>query len=305
MCSTQKCRLTIFTATFNRGHLLPNLYKSLCNQTKFNFEWLIIDDGSTDQTEQLVDNWLKHPNPFPIRYYKQENKGLIRSFNRGIELACGEYLSKIDSDDYVVNDFCESILDWIDSISSNPNLYGVSGLRVDSNGKPLKGIAPSIPSSPGYVDASDLERQKYNLNADMSEAWNVEILRQHPFPVWDNEKFAPEQIVFFDIALEGKTIRWYPKPLTICEYQDDGLTKGASKLEKENPMGYAMMYNQRLKYEKGFLNRINIASQMIALSIVGNCFGYILKSNGLVITLLSLAPGLFLSFRRKKQYKSI
>lgn len=102
-------------------------------------------------------------------------------------------------------------------------VYAVGGLRVSPDGCPLKG---SWPSFKGWVDASDLERGKYNIDVDLQEAWSVEILRKHPFPVWKGEKFAPEQIVFHQIALNGYRIRWYPQPLVVCEYQEGGLTLG-------------------------------------------------------------------------------
>lgn len=300
-----KYKLTIFTATYNRAHLIERLYHSLLRQKCFDFEWLVIDDGSEDETGRLFETWIEKDNPFPIRYYHQENQGLIRSLNRGVALAQGEYLAKIDSDDYVVDDFMEKIVEWLDQIQDEDKIYGVSGLSVTPEGIPLKGSWPKMPNGAAFVDATDLERAKYNLNADMSEAWRTDILRQHPFPVWEGEKFAPEQIVFFDIALEGWKIRWYPVPLAVCEYQQGGLTLGASKLEKENPMGYAMMYNQRLKYISGLANKLRTAMQCNALSFVGKHPSYILKSNALLFSLIMLLPGWLLSLRRKRQYREV
>lgn len=298
----RRCRLTVFTATYNRGHLIGRLYHSLMEQSCFDFEWLVIDDGSQDNTHQLFEQWLANDNPFPIRYYRQENQGLIRALNRGVKLANGEYLAKIDSDDYVVDSFAANMLDWLSQIQDEPSVYAVSGIRIRPNGVPLKGSWPILPKDAPYIDATDLERSKYNLDADMCEAWCTEILRQHPFPVWPGEKFAPEQIVFHQIALEGYKIRWYPVAMSVCEYQEGGLTLGASKLEKQNPMGYAMMYNHKLKYLNGLKARLNAAMQCNALSFVGGQPSYILKSNAFAISILMLLPGLLLSFRRKKQY---
>ena len=300
-----KHKLTIFTATYNRAHLLERLYRSLLRQTCFDFEWLVIDDGSEDHTSQLFDFWCNNDNPFPIRYYRQENQGLIRTLNRGVALAKGEYMTKIDSDDYVLDDFVEKLVSWFDQIQNEQDIYGVSGLSVTKEGVPLKGSWPRMPDGADFVDATDLERAKYNLNADMSEAWRTDILRKHPFPVWEGEKFAPEQIVFFDIALEGWKIRWYPVPLAVCEYQQDGLTLGASQLEKKNPMGYAMMYNQRLKYATGFVQKFKTAMQCNALSFVGKHPEYILKSNAPLFSFIALFPGWLLSLRRRYQYREV
>lgn len=298
-------KLTILTATYNRGHLIHKLYQSLRCQTVFDFEWLVIDDGSEDHTAQLFEAWLKEENPFPIRYYRQENRGLIRALNRGIQLAQGEYLAKIDSDDYVVDDFAGNLMDWLQGIDGVEDVYAVAGLRVSPEGIPLKGVWPRMPQEAEYLDATDLERKDYDLDADMCEAWRTDVLRKHPFPVWDGEKFAPEQIVFHEIALEGLKIRWYPVPMSVCEYQEGGLTRGASKLEKKNPMGYAMMYNHMLKHHQGFLSRLKIAIQCNALCFTGGHPEYILKSNALGLSVAALLPGWLLSFRRRRQYKEV
>lgn len=297
-------KLTIFTATYNRGHLIERLYQSLRRQSVFDFEWLVVDDGSTDNTGELFKAWCAADNPFPIRYYRQENQGLIRSLNRGISLAEGIYFAKVDSDDYVTDDYMEKMTKWIATIPENSQVYAVGGGKSDQWGTPLKGVWPKIPVD-GYLDATDLERAKYDLDADMSEAWRLDVLRQYPFPVWDGEKFAPEQIVLHQIALDGWKIRWFPQPVVICEYQEGGLTLGASKLEKENPMGYAMMYNHKILLADRFSEKCRNAMQMTALCLYAGYPGYLLKSNCKLATLLTLPLGIVLSFRRCLQYKKI
>jgi len=293
--------LTIFTATYNRGHLITRIYDALLKQSNFDFEWLVVDDGSTDNTEEIFRDLLSRKHPFNIRYYQQENKGLIRSLNKGIELALGRYLSKIDSDDYPLDTFVSDVMRMIAEIKNVPHVYAVGGLRVSPDGIPLK---RKLPNFTGYVDATDLERVKYGIDADMSEAWSLDILRKYPFPVWPNEKFSPEQIVLHQIALDGYRIRWYAKPLVVCEYQIGGLTLGTNRLQKENPMGYSMMFNQRLRRKDlSCLERIKTAANHIALSIVGGNPKYILRTNDKIATILSFIPGVLLSWRRKKQYK--
>lgn len=295
--------ITVFTATYNRGHLIQRIYQSLLRQKEFNFEWLVIDDGSQDRTEELFNEWLQRENPFEIRYYRQKNQGLIRTLNRGINLARGDFFSKIDSDDYVVDDYAANISKWVASIENSTSIYAVSGVRVTSDGIPLKGKWPDIPRELGFVDATDLERAAYDLDADMCEAWRTDVLRNYPFPVWNGEKFAPEQIVFNQIALDGYKIRWYPVAMSICEYQEGGLTKGARKLEIENPMGYAMMYNHKLKYDIPFAQKLRCAMQCTALSIVGRNPQYILQTNLPIAAIATLFPGVLLAIRRKWQYR--
>lgn len=298
-------KITVFTPTYNRGWIIEALYRSLQRQTKNDFEWLVIDDGSTDNTEELFAKWVKENNSFSIRYYKQENKGLIRTFNRGIELAEGEYLSKIDSDDYVIDEYIENILSWINTLTTinrKNKIYAVAGIKGRDSSVPLKGSFPHIPKE-GFLDATDLERKIYNLDGDMSEAWSVDVLRKYKLPVWDSEKFAPEQIAFYQIALDGYKIRWFNKIIQICEYQEDGLTKNSWNLVKENPMGYAMMYNQHIFLRKTFSGKLFAALQFNTLCILGRKPIYILKSNSPMCSVIMLIPSMFLTIRRKFQYR--
>lgn len=189
------------------------------------------------------------------------------------------------------------------SIENSTSIYAVSGVRVTPDGIPLKGKWPDIPRELGFVDATDLERAAYDLDADMCEAWRTDVLRNYPFPVWNGEKFAPEQIVFNQIALDGYKIRWYPVAMSICEYQEGGLTKGSRKLEIQNPMGYAMMYNHKLKYDIPFAQKLRCAMQCTALSIVGRNPQYILQTNLPIAAIATLFPGVLLAIRRKWQYR--
>ncbi|MDR6121900.1 glycosyltransferase involved in cell wall biosynthesis [Bacillus sp. SLBN-46] len=296
-----KPKITVFTATYNRGYIIESLYRSLQRQSIFNFEWLVIDDGSTDNTEKLFHKWVKEFNNFKIIYKKVPNGGLNRAINLGVSLANGEYFCKVDSDDYLTDDCIFKLNNWIKEIHENNKILGVGGLRGTKDLKPLKSTYPYIDDTKGYVDATDLEREKYNLDHEMCEVYKLEILKKYPFQVWPSEKFAPEQITLFEMALDGYQIRWHKDIVCICEYREDGLTKGSWNLLRMNPMGYAMMYNHMLKYEKPFIYKLNAAAQYIALSIVGKNPRYILKSYKFFPTLLALPIGIILAIRRKKQ----
>ena len=109
-------KLTIFTPTYNRAYILDNLYRSLQQQTCHDFEWLIIDDGSADDTHTLVDSWVQKENPFPIRCYYFENSGKPAEINRALDLASGELFFTVDSDDLLTPNAVELILQWEKSI---------------------------------------------------------------------------------------------------------------------------------------------------------------------------------------------
>lgn len=296
---------TVFTPTYNRGYILPQLYQSLQNQSDYDFEWMIVDDGSSDHTEDLVKGWMKEDNPFSVSYIKKENGGKPRAINLGLEKACGEYFFIVDSDDYLTPDAISKMHQWCQEICSIPNLIGVGAARGYPDGSYIKGVAPAIHSN-GYIDAANLERKYYNLDADMCEAYKTELFRNFPMAEWPGEKFAPEQIAMNSMSLAGYKVRWHADIIYICEYLPDGLTQGSGLLEKRNPMGYAMMYNHMLLYPTlTGKQKFHAACQHIALSIVGGHPAYLLKSNRLRYTLAALPLGLVLSVRRRKQFRNM
>ena len=298
----KKIRLSIHTATYNRGYIIEQAYKSLQNQTCHDFEWVVTDDGSTDETEELFNKWSLDENKFDIVYNKKENGGIPRALNFGVNAVNGDYFFMLDSDDYLLPDAVEKLHSWIKSIENEPNIVGVGGVRITSKGKPIKGVFPIVDKKLGYVDATNLERELYHLDADMCEAYKVEIIKKYPFQVWENEIYAPEQLCFDEMALDGLMVRWYKDPIYVCEYLEDGQTQGNWNLLKKNKMGYAMLSNHKLKHIHGLKARCKAAAQHIALSIVAGNWQYILKTNDKLITLIAFPYGLALSVRRKLQF---
>lgn len=299
-------KITIFTPTYNRGYVIENLYKSLQRQSDFNFEWLVINDGSTDNTDDLFKKWLNEDNKFLIRYYKQDNKGLMYTFNQGVNLANGEYLSKIDSDDYVTDNCVELLINWLETIKNVDGVYGVGGMRGTDIDTPLKGknYWPKIEKRDGYIDIFDYERDKYNLNADMTEAWSVSILKKFPFPVFDGEKFAPEEIVFNAIALSGYKIRWFPKIICICNYLPDGLTKNHLTIQKQNPLGFSLAWKNKLNLKTTFKRKVFCLIQSGALAIYSGKPRYIWIDNRYKLLSTVLLPfSIIIFIRRWRQFR--
>lgn len=290
--------LTVFTPSYNRGHLLGRLYASLQRQTVTCFEWIIIDDGSTDNTANIVKQWQKEHIQFPIRYIKKANGGKARAINDGIKLAQGKYFFIVDSDDYLTNDALESLIKWFSELPEQTNFIGVSGLREISKHN------SSIPNkSFNYIDTSNINRAKYGLEADMAEAFFTEKLRQYNFPVWPNEKFIPESVVWDQMALDGYILRWYNKVIYYCEYLEGGLTQSSWKLLKNNPMGYAQMFLKKLAYTDNSQLRIHYMLQFISCCCLAHEYRYILKCQDKKVFFL-LPIGFMLSIRRRLQFKS-
>lgn len=245
--------ITVFTPTYNRAYKLQVLYKSLCKQTVKNFEWLIVDDGSTDDTENLINNFIQE-DKIIIRYYKQKNKGKHRAINKGLDLAKGDLFFIVDSDDWLSNNAIEKIIFHYKTIKSKNEFCGLSGLRSYPNGIKIGGE-----KNFGILDCNSLDfRYKYNIKGDMAEVFKTDILRQYKFPETENEKFCPEALIWNRIAKNYK-LRYFYEKIYYCEYLPDGLTAKITKLRKENPRNSCMYYAELKKANIPFVQKIKAA----------------------------------------------
>ena len=238
--------ITVFTPAYNRAHLLPRLFHTLKLQTNLAFEWLIIDDDSADDTESVVQIFIKEETEFPIRYYKQKHGGKHRAMNLAVKLAKGQYFFPVDSDDWLPENAIELIIDWLKEIQGVPSLCGVAGQKALADGKPVGNSFENERS----VDASSLERKKLHIEGDKAEVFATEVLREHPFPEFDGEYFVTEAVCWNAVAADGYKLRWYQEPVYYCEYLEDGLTKtGANDLSGHiaNFQGYSYYVRQSLK----------------------------------------------------------
>ena len=157
--------ITIFTPVYNRAYIIENLYVSLLRQTCYAFEWLIVDDGSTDDVISLVERWRKNTQEFQIRIYRQENRGKHSAINYGVKLAEYEAFFIVDSDDYLEDDAVETVLEYWSGIHSDCQFAGISGLSRNKHGKMIGGT----PCFREYIDATNLEREKFGLEGDKAE----------------------------------------------------------------------------------------------------------------------------------------
>lgn len=294
--------LTIHTATYNRAYILGKAYESLCRQTCKDFEWIITDDGSTDETEKLVAEWIKTAD-FPMIYNKLNHVGIPRALNSGVAIANTDWFMMLDSDDYILPETVGKVIGWLKEINDDQRFAGIGFAKCFPDGRYMKNQSPII-GEQGYTDCTHIERRKYNLNMDMCEVHRTELFKKYPFQYWPTETYAPEQLSFYEIALAGYLMRWRAEKLYICEYLPDGQTKD-DKLVKRNPMGFAMMYNQLMLIDKAFSVKCRDAYLMSGLALYAKHPEYLLKSNNKLITFITLPVGVILFFRRKRQYKKL
>lgn len=241
--------ITIFTPTFNRGYIIEQLYRSLQKQTLKNFEWIVINDGSTDSTNDLFEKWVKNDNGFNIIYLETENGGKHRAINKALSIAHGVLFFIVDSDDYLTENAIERVMHWSNSINKDDRFAGVAGLRGTSTsivGKTFNGE---------FCDATYIEREKYKIIGDKAEVFLTDVLMKYRFPEFDNERFITESTVWNQIALDGYLIRWFNEVIYMNRYMDDGLTAQRSKIFAHNPKGTLFSCKQNLAIEKISLRR--------------------------------------------------
>lgn len=228
--------VTVFTPTYNRAARIGKLYESLLAQTVKDFEWIVINDGSTDETEELFSEWMKKENGFPIEYLKVENGGKHRAINRAVLMAHSDAFFIVDSDDWLLPDAVEKAQRWFSEIADDPSFAGVSGLKGEGDANNPVGGFGSFEGE--YVDCTNLQRHLYNLRDDKAEIYKASVLKNYPFPEYEGENFVPEPVVWDHIARDGMKLRWYNEVIYICEYLEDGLSYSGNRKFMENPKGF-------------------------------------------------------------------
>lgn len=234
--------ITVFTPTYNRAYRLPDLYHSLQQQTCKDFEWLVIDDGSSDNTSELFEEW-QNEKSFPIHYLKQPNGGKHRAINRGVKVAKGEYFYIVDSDDQLTHDAIEQIMKLVPQVEANPQLCGMCFLCSDL--KTGKIIGTPFPKD-GMLASSIEWGYKYHIDGDKSEVVKTEILRKYPFPEFEGENFVPEALIWNRIADSYRMI-CTNTAIYLCEYLPDGLSMGFNRNLRRNPRGFGLFYYEEMK----------------------------------------------------------
>lgn len=230
--------ITVFTPTYNRGYIISQLYESLCRQTFHDFEWLVVDDGSTDDTGTLIEKFIAEQK-IPIRYIRQENGGKHRAINRGVHEAAGTLFFIVDSDDYLTDNALERIAFHYTEIADNPLFCGVSGLRVAPNGEKIGGEENWTLLDCDCIDF----RYLHKACGDMAEVFKTSVMREFPFPEFQGERFCAESLIWNRMAKKYKT-RWFYEKIYVCEYRQDGLTASIVSQRYNSPESSLLCYSE-------------------------------------------------------------
>lgn len=287
-------RITVFTPTYNRADLLPNLYESLLRQNSRDFKWLVVDDGSKDNTAEVVAGWIRE-GKINIQYVHKENGGLHTGYNKAIECMDTELSICIDSDDYLTDDCIETVLKFWDENKAE-DIAGIIGLDILPNGKVIAGKLPDekVINPILLLAAKENGDRKYVIRNDCYR-------KVYPMPVFAGEKnFNPHYLVL-------KLCRDYKflvlnKPLCVVNYQPDGMSANIFRQYLNSPRSFAelrrvIMENQNVPF--GYLVKTTI--HYVSSSILSKNKHFVRKSPRKLLTILAIPFGLLLIGYIKKR----
>ena len=262
--------ITIFTPVYNRAYIISDLYQSLCKQTSMAFEWLVIDDGSTDNIKTVIQQFIDEAK-IDIRFFSQPNGGKHRAINRGVSLARGSLFFIVDSDDYLENFAVERIILYAASINED-YIGGLCFRKKYYNTGKIVGTP--FPKQTILSD-SLMMSYKYTATGDKAEVFKTEVLSKYPFPEIDGENFVPEALIWNRLSLKYKLL-FIDEGIYLFEYLDDGLTHNFKKNLKRNPIGFQLYYRELLGYDV-----VPILGKLKALLRLLQCYVYSIQKSKL------------------------
>lgn len=237
-----KYKVTVFTPTYNRAYIIEDLYRSLQRQTYTDFEWLVVDDGSKDNTEALFAQWCAEENPFVIRYHKQVNGGKCRAINRGLEMAEGELFFTVDSDDYLTDDALEKVVAWEAELPKDQKFCGFVANRGTAPDQTPNTMLPEP-----YLDSNSFEIYA-QADGERAFVFYTDIHRKYLYPEFPGERFMTEAVTWNRMAWDGYKLRYFNDIIWIWEYKADGLTKAGYQVFLDNPQGTALFFREKAIY---------------------------------------------------------
>ena len=241
-------KISVVTATYNRAHLLPKLYESIVDNYKSykDIEWVIMDDGSSDDTESLVKKWIKN-SKFDIKYYKQTNAGKMAAINNVMDTVSGDIVLEVDSDDYFTSDALKMINEDYKKLDGK-NIYGIVYKRNIINGK-----TSDLKEIDGHVIKLFDLHNKMGYDFDMVLTFKTDIRKKYSYKLEHNEKFITEARMYYQMDHDYDGMLFRNDDVIVCEYMEDGYSKNIIKMFKKYPYGYYEYFKECLGYSNGVL----------------------------------------------------
>ena len=281
-----KKTLTIFTPAYNRAHTIGRTYESLLRQTCKDFEWLIIDDGSTDNTRELVNSWMEE-GKIPIRYIYQENQGMHGAHNTAYKNITTELNTCIDSDDWMPDDAVEKIVSFSKKNGSD-DVAGLLGLDQTLNGEIIGLCFP-----PDLHKTTLMDYYRNGGKGDKKLVYRTSVIKQYPpYPIFQGEKYVGLTYIYMLIDNDYELLT-LNEPLVIVDYQADGSSYNMYRQYWNNPRGFAFLRREYMPYAKG-IEKFKVCIHYVSSSIIAKDIHFLRKSPLKVLTVMAILPGIVL-----------
>ncbi|MFV0541604.1 MAG: glycosyltransferase family 2 protein [Aestuariibaculum sp.] len=229
-------KITVFTPTYNRAYCLSDCYKSLIRQTNQDFTWLIIDDGSSDNTNKLVKQWIAE-DKIDIAYHYQENQGMHGAHNAAYRMITTELNVCVDSDDFMPDDAIEKILTLWERDGTEKHA-GIIGLDIDKKSNVIGTPFPNNLNECKYYQL----KSRYNVVGDKKFVYRTDIIKKYPeYPLFKGERFVPLGYKYMLID-QDYWLLCYNEAFCVVEYMEDGSSLNIFNQYKKNPKGFALAY---------------------------------------------------------------
>ena len=279
--------LTVFTPAFNRAHTLGRTYKSLCRQTNKNFEWLIIDDGSQDNTKELVDGWISE-NKISIRYIYQQNQGMHGAHNTAYKNIHTELNTCIDSDDYMPDNAVEHICSFWKKYGSD-KYAGFIGLDCTEKGNI---IGTAFPEDMKETTLTGFYSK--GGSGDKKLVYRTEVINQYPeYPLFEGERYVGLAYKYMLIDQDYQLLT-LNKPLVVVEYQLDGSSYNMYRQYWKNPKGFAFFRKTEMVTTKSLKRKFIVCMHYVASSIISKNRNFIKESPLKILTTIAVPGGILL-----------
>lgn len=279
--------LTVFTPTYNRAYILKQCYDSLCRQTCKDFIWLIIDDGSTDNTKEIVEKWKLNDNGFEIRYVYKSNGGMHTGHNKAYELIDTELNVCIDSDDFMTDNAVEIITEFWKQ-NKDYKYAGIIGLDVFKDGKTVGTDLPkqkSITVS-GFYDNGG--------KGDKKLIYRTDVINKYPkYPEFEGEKLVPLSYKYLLIDQDYELLI-LNEPICVVEYMEDGSTKNIFKQYYKNPKGFSFFRKVHMEYDKTLKKKFITCVHYVSSNFICKNKNFIKESPKKAMTMAAIPFGFML-----------
>ncbi|MDY5180303.1 glycosyltransferase family 2 protein [Butyribacter sp.] len=284
--------VTVLTPTFNRGGLLNNLYQSLQKQTTKDFEWLLVDDGSTDDTKNIAEE-MKKKAKFPMQYIYKKNGGKHTALNVGVKYITSELTFIVDSDDTLEPDAIELIFQYHKKYGDRRDLCGYSFLRKFPDGKINGKLFEPDEKVGTYIEC---RINADDTKADKAEVFYTRCLKEFPFPEYKNEKFLGEDLVWIRMALKYQMIH-INRAIYVGNYLEEGLTKNRRKNNIRSPYGCMERAKEFMRPELKLRYRLKGAVQYLVYGKLAGEKQLIAKAPNKGLAVCAVLPGILVYHR--------